>query len=72
MTKAMTLSTESVKETINSLCLSLHNNRPITFKSTEAAGTYSGRIIRMDHESFEIDSKDWLWEYSEITAIELN
>ena len=67
----MKLNTDTIKETINSLCLSLHNHRSITFESKESVGTHTGRITEMDGQSFRIDSKDWSWDYSDITSIEM-
>jgi len=68
----MKLNTENTKEIINSLCLILHNHREVTFTSNEACGTFTGKIITMDGIGFEIDSKKWKWEYTEITSIQMN
>lgn len=69
----MELNAKNTKETINSLCLSLHNHRSITFETSEASGRQTGKIIKMNNTSFKIDTKpNWWWEYADITKITMN
>lgn len=72
MVKSIKLNTDTTKDIVNSLCVALHNNRAVTFKSNEISGSRTGKIKTMDNLFFEITGSNWFWEYSEITEIYLN